>query len=435
MIEIVDVSYPKVKPDELRGYGLSAPRPGKRSDVYSIGVSGWVLGRSARVVAVELLREGDVLRSTPARGSHRSATLRHPGAPGLDSCRFVAEVGVLGMPLDSTIELHAVLEDGPRVSFGAVRFKRQPIRTDFQPTLQPIMVTSLGRTGTTYVMRLLMNHPRVARYNWHPYEIRPGGYWMHMLKVLSEPANTDQSANPDTFWGNSWWVGSNPYYGHPATLREEARQWIGRSYVEQLASFCQRSIDSYYRRFTDVDRRPDASHFAEKCMPNHIPWLFWELYPETREIILIRDVRDVVCSMLAFNAKRGHEAFGRENSASDEEFVKGLRYSVSRLARDWKSRFGQAYLLRYEDLVLRPTETVRPLLAHLGLGLKRADVERLVARASRTTADTSAHRTSRDAASSVGRWRRDLPPKLLQLCRRELGDLLEEFGYGIEGKG
>ncbi len=46
-----------------------------------------------------------------------------------------------------------------------------------------------------------------------------------------------------------------------------------------------------------------------------------EVYPRAQEVILVRDFRDMVASILAYNAKRGYTAFGREHVDNDEEYI------------------------------------------------------------------------------------------------------------------
>ena len=51
----------------------------------------------------------------------------------------------------------------------------------------------------------------------------------------------------------------------------------------------------------------------------------WELYPRAREVILVRDFRDMVSSMFAFNAKRGFQGF-RRGSVRER---RGVRHATS----------------------------------------------------------------------------------------------------------
>ena len=65
--------------------------------------------------------------------------------------------------------------------------------------------------------------------------------------------------------------------------------------------------------------------FAEKQVVPYYSWLAWDLYPRTREIFLVCDWRDVFCSILAFNNKRGMVTFGREIVNSDIDFAHRLK--------------------------------------------------------------------------------------------------------------
>ena len=65
----------------------------------------------------------------------------------------------------------------------------------------------------------------------------------------------------------------------------------------------------------------------------------WELYPDARELILVRDPRDMLASILAFNRRRGFDAFGREDVGTDQEYVHRIRGDLVRLRDHWKQNF------------------------------------------------------------------------------------------------
>jgi hypothetical protein len=292
------------------------------------------------------------------------------------------------------------------------------------------MVTSLGRTGTTWLMQLLSEHPQVVVYRDYPYELRVAKYWMHMLKVVSEPANHFQSADPENFHSNMWYIGHNPFYSGSVADHPQLGRWFGRIHVEQLATFCQFSIEECYKQVADSQRQLEPVYFAEKHVPDRIPGLIWELYAQAREVILVRDFRDMVCSMLAYNAKRGYNSFGREEVSSDEEFIlRVYQTHLVPLVRSWKSRSKQAHLLRYEDLILHPARTLSFLLEYLDLDHSSSTVEGMIQRASKERPGMEQHRTSPDLERSIGRWRRDLNPSLQAVCQETFRDILEEFGY------
>ncbi len=106
-----------------------------------------------------------------------------------------------------------------------------------------------------------------------------------------------------------------------------------------------------------------------------------ELYPAARELFLVRDFRDMIASMRAYNARKGFGDFGRETAQSDATWLAELRRGVVALRDAWRERGDTTSLVRYEDLVRDPDATLPPLLASLGLDAAPETVSRLIAAA------------------------------------------------------
>jgi hypothetical protein len=158
----------------------------------------------------------------------------------------------------------------------------------------------------------------------------------------------------------------------------------------------------------------------------------WELYPKAKEIFLVRDFRDVYSSMLAFNQKFGRRAFGPAHIETDEEFAQFLRNSTIRnLSRSWPKRQDRAHLIRYEDLIAQPRETLRGVLEYLEVDASDAIVNGMLDRASAENPDMKQHLTSSDVSTSLGRWRSSLTPELQSAANAAFGDVLQQFGYQI----
>jgi hypothetical protein len=254
--------------------------------------------------------------------------------------------------------------------------------------------------------------------------------------VLSEPANHEESVNQTNFLDGITSVGHHPFYAGPLTDEPRFDWFFGRHYPERLADFCQWNIETFYRQMALVQRKTNPTYFAEKCIISHVrgmQWLFWEVYPRAREIILVRDFRDALCSMLAFNSKRGYAAFGREESRSEEDFVWRLRRTLERLLESWKKRSSQAYLLRYEDLIREPVRTLMGIMAYLELDATKSEIEAMIRRAGSSTQSwLGLHGTSSNPESSIGRWQQELSPSLRAACGEAFSDILDSFGYAKE---
>jgi hypothetical protein len=137
----------------------------------------------------------------------------------------------------------------------------------------------------------------------------------------------------------------------------------------------------------------------------------------------------MICSMLAFNAKqRAHGMPAREHS-SDVDYIRAIGVGVRRLAKSWQRRAERAHLLRYEDLVLRPTETLEGLLEYLELTASEEIRSAMLSSLSEQSAGLDFHRTTDSSESSIGRLRRDLSEDLQGTVEEEFGPALTALGY------
>jgi hypothetical protein len=186
-------------------------------------------------------------------------------------------------------------------------------------------------------------------------------------------------------------------------------------------------------------------YFAEKHMwPQDIPVLARELYPDAKEVFLVRDFRDMAASILAFDRKRGFPGFGRPDNITDEQYMRGdLRQMALDMRTSWQSREAHAHLLRYEDLVLEPEKTLAALLAYLQLDASPPMTQHMLEIGGQPLPDlpgtsitprsfVDQHRTTDDLKSSIGRWRQS-GDEFRDLCDEVFGDVLSDFGYTGSG--
>jgi len=431
LVEVDDIELGTPQRGRVRAFAIDAPRIGGR-DVYDIEVAGWVLGDRQPVKEIEIHQGGVVLRRIPL-DQHRPDVARdYPDRQDAITSGFRTWVSIVGLEPDAELQIRALLDDGTRSRLGAIRLRHQPVQSGFEPRLQPLMLTTMGRAGTTWTMRLLSEHPEIVVHRCHPYELRVARYWWHMLKTLAEPRDPHHSGQADHFQTNKQWVGYNPFYPEPIGVTPGLVEWMGRDYVEDLARFCQRNAEEAYLRIAAGQGQSTVTYMAEKHRADNLPWLVWELYPKAKEIFLVRDFRDVYSSMLAYNHKFGRRAFGPPHIETDEEFAQFLRNSTIRnLSRSWPKRQERAHLIRYEDLITRPRETLRGMLEYLEIDDSPAIMDGMLERASAENPDMKRHLTSSDVSTSLGRWRKSLSPELQTVANAAFGDVLQQFGYQI----
>jgi sulfotransferase family protein len=423
LLEVGDVAL-EDPGDNLVAHGLDTPRAGLETGFYGLDIRGWVVGRRSAAEAVTIRDASGYLRRVGASGDRPDVAREHPDPAWSRTCGFFAPLGALRLDPKFEVDLEVQLEDGARIPLARITGSRALLRTGLETRIQPIGLTALGRTGSTAVTRLLASHPEIAAYRPFEYEPRVITYWIDVLEDLAEPAAFRRQITPNGPLADNWWVGTGAPL--PRRINDDVQGWLGGESIEALAAFCQSRIDGFYRRVAELSEQPGAGFFVEKLGPR-TGALLREIYPRSREIFLVRDFRDVVASIFAFNRKRGFQGFGRDRTATDAEYVnEWLAASVTAFLHAWRTRSADACLMRYEDLIREPRETLERVLGDLELDAMPPTVDAMLA--SLTAPEADAHRTT-SAADSIGRWQRDLSDEVREACQTALGPALREFGY------
>ena len=214
--------------------------------------------------------------------------------------------------------------------------------------------------------------------------------------------------------------------------REEGWRWSDLSALPELAALPPDQAASQLRRILAVSRRiglvgsvrpveqtPEMA-FLVQAIPR--------AYAEARVVHMVRDGRDVVCSLLQKPWLRREQTeaddAGVPYGAHARFWVEPERRAEFEAASDarraawvWRSylvaaRQGNVFELRYEEVATDPAGVGTELARHLD-----APAEPLVRALGR------AH------AESVGRYRTDLTAEQLADVEAEAGALLRELGY------
>jgi hypothetical protein len=423
--KVIQLPYAR---DLLAGAGLDLPMAGTPSEAYSIVFEGWAVGRHSAANGVEISGPGYACRDLPVSVRRPDLHAEYPSINWALNGGFRAGISSLSLPQDFELDVTIRLRDGSRAPLARLVGHRQPFRASEDHVLRPIMVNTLGRTGSTWVTALLGAHPEIVAFRPYIYEARVASYWAEILATLAEPQSYLQSIAGNVY-GWDWWSGRGRVDPQEEMMHDpEIERFLGKENLEELAEFCKGRIAAFYARISDGF--DDAAYLVEKAWPASIaPVLLRQFYPGTKEIFLARDPRDIAASTIAYNAKRQILAFGRETVESDDEFIRGpMRTGTEQLLESWLRRSGDSFMMRYEDLVQWPEVVLRDTFEYLGIDTSASTIEAAIAGAHRPVSQ-QLHQTSRSVAESVGRWKTDLPPDLRQAADEALSDLAVQFGY------
>jgi Sulfotransferase family len=222
-------------------------------------------------------------------------------------------------------------------------------------------------------------------------------------------------------------VGAQPGFvdlGEVKPLKANVDRWMSLA-EEEAARELRSTVErvrrlAFVRDLRPVEQTPELSFVVGAAV---------RAYPQSTVLHIIRDGRDVVCSLLAkgwLRERDGHDdarkPFGVHPRAWVEpdrrdEFTRARE--AARAAWAWRryvsaARAASAHTLevRYEDIAADPGAAAALIAARL-----ETDPEPL--------ADALAPVHNR----SVGRWRRDLTAEQVADVEREAGPLLRELGY------
>jgi hypothetical protein len=430
VVEVTAIIQTELDDSPVLDAALFNPQTTPYENTYSLVIDGWAIARNGEPLTVEL-RGGAFLRTqTLANVRRKDLIERFPETPAAASSGFQFVVGSLVLPLEFELGIDVVDDDGSRVSLGLVRGRRQPLRSGYAPMFQPLLITTTGRSGTNWLTALLSVHPEIMACRPFQYEAVMCTYWIDALLALSAPSSYMQRLLPE-WYDHLWWAGDRRSLTLPLNAKDGGvARWLGCEGIEAITRFCQGQVDAFYQEVVRSEKRDSPRYFVERSFPGGSLRAIAELYSASREIILVRDPRDRVCSILDYNARRGIELWGRDVTNNDDEWFAYLGVEVAKLLEGWRERKQTAHVVRYEDLILEPRSTLAAIFDYVGVEATSTTISRILDAAPKILPHAqAAHKTSGGGEASIGRWRRDLSPERVAACNATFEEFMSAFGY------
>jgi hypothetical protein len=261
----------------------------------------------------------------------------------------------------------------------------------------PVFVGGAGRSGTTLMRVMLDAHPRIC--------CGPE------LKVLPSIAEWYQTLTRN-------FASVMESYGN--TTADLQRRF--RDFIEGL-------LDNF-RRASGKPR------WAEKT-PHNVMFMLslGEIFPDARFIHLVRDGRDVACSLLTMNWINPHT--GRkwdyvQNIANAARYWRDVVTFVRQQA-EHPTLTGRVLEVRYESLVADTEATMRQVLQFIGEPWDDAVLSYHTKDRSHEPSEASTAQAIQPVTRrSIGRWQTEMTRLDRAAFKAEAGELLKALGYATE---
>ena len=259
----------------------------------------------------------------------------------------------------------------------------------------PLFIIGVPRSGTTLLCKVLKCHPAVLITN-------ETGVCLQIHDLISKSA---QGRVAGTQFGKE-------YY---------------ELWSSQLDLVAPQIICDYYRRIAILEKRQNILYWGDKhpnydtCLTSLQRW-----FPHARFIYIVRDPRDVVCSISKMNSWEHERSFKewKRISSNYENFICSL------------TKF-QLCILRYEDLVLDHVAKIKELFGWLNLDVPDGVLDSIatlinvqahsINRNMQVSGNLSGAKNHNPQKSSLSRWKRELTQEQAKSFELEAAEYLSKY--------
>lgn len=202
---ILEIQRLEVPSDIITAFSIDEPTPGTQTSGLTVNVGGWVVGNVQPIREIQVWIDGLTLPiQRISVGMPRPDVAAYlPNVAHAAHSGFYGQFSTLGLAPNFHAILKAVTHEQQLISFAVIRATRKwtpTAQATDSPQLQPLLVTALARSGTTWLMHILSTHPAICVFPGYPYEMHAAAYWWHMCRVLTAPASGIGMSHPDYFW-------------------------------------------------------------------------------------------------------------------------------------------------------------------------------------------------------------------------------------------
>jgi len=283
-------------------------------------------------------------------------------------------------------------------------------------SIMQVLITGCYRSGTEYATLLLNNHPDLTATMYVT-------NFMRFCYGRYDPVNVPANYSRLVF----------------DTAQRVRERWHRKLDAHRILDLCDGETEVTYGMLYDLLMRDlflewRTGAWAEKTQLvwSKIP-AFLDILPRSKVIHIVRDPRSVLASFKRYTYAPPPAYLGAVFNCFGS-MKAGVTYRNDLPA-------GRYLLVRYEDLILQPEETLIGMFDFLGMSHEHdvlcedgwVDATGKPWGHNSAFSDSGSRDGRFDKQASVDRWKKHLNEDELVLCERITGDLLQAYGYGTSG--
>jgi len=126
LIQIQEVvNLPQNDPELLWGFNIDTPNTSYKTDKYELLFAGWILGKKAQVVSIEVISSNNVIQTIAVDKPRPDVAQTYTEASHAGTSGFWEKVGVSELPTEVELLIQAVCSDQSRLPLSMVKFQKK----------------------------------------------------------------------------------------------------------------------------------------------------------------------------------------------------------------------------------------------------------------------------------------------------------------------
>jgi hypothetical protein len=265
--------------------------------------------------------------------------------------------------------------------------------------LDPIIIQSFGRSGSTLLMRMLATSPETIFEEKYPYETRHLTYLMRACNLIDIDFDM---------------IGVKPNYRFNLHSEKKVESEGNDKFKELWARTCKKMLGN----------NKEKKYYVEKSV-RLIDYSSLKGKLNYKIIRIIRDPRDIVLSIDKFNKKRGYLDFSWNKGETDLDYSRKNISSFESMLNWIDNTDPNIFTVKYEDLVESPFSELDRVKLWLDIQInwvpsRRAEDEIL-----------KKHGTSSASLSPTYQWKTELGTEAADYLTETLKCELLRAGYPL----